>query len=753
MIIFRTDENKGMTITEILISFAIGAMLLGIVLGMWYFVYERWAIDRIQTKLGVNLEIAMERIKDEFRRSSADYISLYKPGGETEYKAISFPAATPDANGFLTLSGGAIFWDKSVVYHVYNNPNPELRRTEFADNNAVLTVQADRETQLEDVFTDGDGSGTLNSANATTKVLFENAVDLTVTPTSQEFDGYSATHKRSDNVEFGSINLTPGSHDLRFEVTGQNSSSTGYGLGIDGISITPSGGFREAEVYNPQASSGDAYAKVYSVGWSGNHYSEYSSDAVSDFVTLRLYYDLWWESNFDDSVRDNTILTGNDIYAKLSTPKEGGEPACWQASAQTGTVGVDYPDAGETILLPGNVAVRNVLLSDNIDQDGGLIRVKFVAHSGLAFTIDEAYIAERIAEDDGGPVTQLTSDVAIGAITIDVLSTTGFLVSGSGYLASGGVYDKFDYTGVTGTSFTGVTGVGQAFAMGENVSSVGEKLFFSDSPILVGEIESEDQGKKIGDDGGAALPGVAIPANYYAWSNWAEFAIDETKDYLVTFHTPAANVVYWKPAVPTTAYSYYSGGNPAESNFWQSSTATFYIFAAEEAQNWTGTGNVASRIYDTKLDDPVYNQMGWSEFVPEGTDVVVKARSSDNADMTGATSWNLIAGSSVNPYGLAIGTGRYVQLQATLMKGSNFGDYANYPWIDNVAIDWPGAATLCEISGYFTQDSDYGIIKLTVDGQELIKGMEFNVTVSKGFQENTYQASLTAEIEPRNTGK
>ncbi len=73
--------------------------------------------------------------------------------------------------------------------------------------------------------------------------------------------------------------------------------------------------------------------------------------------------------------------------------------------------------------------------------------------------------------------------------------------------------------------------------------------------------------------------------------------------------------------------------------------------------------------------------------------------------------------------------------------------------MDNVAIDWPGEAKMCDISGYFAQKPDYGIIKLTVDGQELTKGLEFNLTVSETLQSETYEASLTSEIEPRNTGR
>ena len=51
------------------------------------------------------------------------------------------------------------------------------------------------------------------------------------------------------NVTFGSIELTPGDHELKFEVVDKDDDSSGYGFGIDTLSISPSGCNREVEVY------------------------------------------------------------------------------------------------------------------------------------------------------------------------------------------------------------------------------------------------------------------------------------------------------------------------------------------------------------------------------------------------------------------------------------------------------------------------------------------------------------------------
>jgi len=38
-----------------------------------------------------------------------------------------------------------------------------------------------------------------------------------------------------------------------------------------------------------------------------------------------------------------------------------------------------------------------------------------------------------------------------------------------------------------------------------------------------------------------------------------------------------------------------------------------------------------------------------------------------------------------------------------------------------------------------------------VDGEELIKSLEFDVSLNEVFQGNTYETSLRVEVEPRNT--
>ncbi|MBU4286419.1 MAG: hypothetical protein KKD76_05870, partial [Verrucomicrobia bacterium] len=55
------------------------------------------------------------------------------------------------------------------------------------------------------------------------------------------FDGYSGGVIPSGKVSYGECELTAGSHLLRLEVNGKNQASSNYGMGIDCLTLTPTG--------------------------------------------------------------------------------------------------------------------------------------------------------------------------------------------------------------------------------------------------------------------------------------------------------------------------------------------------------------------------------------------------------------------------------------------------------------------------------------------------------------------------------
>ena len=118
-------SKKGMSLSELVVSVSISIFLISIVLSVWFMLYRNWSADNIRLRNRINLEIVTEKVKDELRLSSSTYISGY-PENSAEFSSISFPVATPDANGFFTLEGGFIKWDKSVIYHLYTIKNNQI---------------------------------------------------------------------------------------------------------------------------------------------------------------------------------------------------------------------------------------------------------------------------------------------------------------------------------------------------------------------------------------------------------------------------------------------------------------------------------------------------------------------------------------------------------------------------------------------------------------------------------------------------
>ncbi|MEA3488825.1 MAG: hypothetical protein U9R44_00580, partial [Candidatus Omnitrophota bacterium] len=312
-----------------------------------------------------------------------------------------------------------------------------------------------------------------------------------------------------------------------------------------------------------------------------------------------------------------------------------------------------------------------------------------------------------------------------------------------------------------------------------------------------------------------------IPAGSAVWSEWTAFPLirevsGNDVDYFITFFIPYLSGVtdwptgwsfdagktdsrYWAGSSP---HSYYlsngdyttsdlieAAGTPVWSGVYTNWTDPNDIYVSSKIDTWRTTGTVESQVFDTALNAPAYNQIKWSEVIPSGTDVVLKARSSASSTMSGATVWDSITGTSTNPNTLSIGSGRYVQFLAELTaepfwetpKPSSLS-YYNYindqttppnpdyefpvdsdgepyvtgvysAWVDDVEIDWPGDERICTIAGYVAKKNSYGQAKITVDGDELSKVLSMHIKVSKEMHGKTVEEENYVDMEPRNTGR
>ena len=831
------NKTKGLTIPEVLIVIALGMFLVGVILSMWYFAYRNWTAERIETSLKINLEIATEEIREGLELSSLGYMSFYSSDGKSPYTAISFPVAVPDEDDpdFYKrgIDTGLIYWDRSCIYflHEYTNDEGEtkheLRKTVFDNNHDILVDDVLRYEQLESVVENGGGASLepVGSESCiqdrTVLPLFEEYkarqdVNFIVEPKGlAEFNCYSETKERA-NLNFGNFNFDPdydsGYHELKFEVIGKQmepEESEGYKINIDTFSITPSGCVREPEVYIDHsnllgtiyATGGDTAAKVGpDSDWSGRRYLEYEATAgIGDYITFRLYYDLWRDSNFrNPQETDNLVLVTvsdeeaeDDLYMRLCSPEENSEMA-WQAKVEIGSdrTDYDYPegheDEGEPIPLVNDgsrpdITVRNVI-SEELEISGDLVRVWFDSHlpdpndpdSDYPLRITSAYLDKR----DGETTPDCSTEKATH---VQLFFTTD---------ADGNIILPEDIPGAAETHIT---------------------------------------------------PGATIPAGSSGPSNWAIYPFNpagSTDDYLVTFYVDdmaTSYVSYW-PGTTDDTRSYLICDGDEEDNYashaiWSDLvlesktgldvvppdelpekppegedpkvTASRHIYAISKLEAWSKEGIITSGVYDTEVAAPDYQQMVWTQNLPDNSAIAVEARSSDDPEMAGASSWNTDIG--------AIGTGRYVQYRATLEKDPLYWvcatktcskyysakhltrdeDYKEgsrhircptckqylaprvsipdrdgalalddyFPRIDNVTLSWApvpsGQTRSCEVSGYFIKDVDAGIITLTVDGQAPERNLQFEITISEDFQNEPKprKALLRTVVEPKNTGK
>ncbi|MBI3315914.1 MAG: hypothetical protein HYZ87_02950 [Candidatus Omnitrophica bacterium] len=683
----QAEGQRGFSLVEAVMSLALGAAFLAAVYGSWFFCTKVWNQESLRSKLRADVEFSIEKIKEELRLSDGNGLVFY-PQNASTYTAISLPRATPDASGFLSFSGGNVAWDKTMIYHIYQNGSQkELRKTVFDSFNPSIPS---RQAQLDSVVANGSGAGL--SESSFTRTLFSSEdVSLTITPQAATFDGYSTSTTRSANTSFGSKKLTAGNHQVRFEVTGKNTASSGYQMGLDELSLTPSGGLQEVEILSVAASSGQAKINQdmtpYGGVWGGNQQVNYQSSGLGQFITLDTYYDQWLESNFSNMTYTNTQTTGLDPHLEISSRENQGLSPAWQADSQTQAV------------LPGDLGVsdksyRSVIFGGVVTKSAKMIRLRFDAASNQFLTIQSAYFGVR-----------------------------------QGTEASG-----------SGTS---------------EFASIPIQLFFDNAPVPQGSP----------DPVGAVNPGSVtsgvIPAGHHVWTNWFEYALDTSvplPDFLVSLYAPSGagsvRTLNPIPSPPVPVHAYSVEGNQPISFDWSTLPdyqSHAYLFSVAELAGWDGAGSATSQIYDTQLVSTAYSQVTWSSVLPSGSSAFLKVRSSANANMSGATAWSALPAYLSSPASLSgLSNLRYAQFQVTLNAAP---PYTSTPQVDNVKITWPGATGLVTIGGYFTRRPDYGIFKVKVDGEDIVKALEIKLNIAKTYQGKTYSFSLNSEGKTRNTGK
>lgn len=589
----------GFTLAEALLAAAMGAIFLVSAVSTWTYSTKTWKEESVRSELRYNVEKSLEEIKNDLRLTDGSKILFY-PAGDTTYTAVSLPREYVNVNGLYDISGG-ITWSETVIYHVYEN---ELLRTLVDYNSSAATRQA----QLDEAATTGTVTG------GETSVMFSaDSAAVTLTPTNPEYDGYASSLEESSSISFGTIQLTPGNHTLRFEITGKNNDSSGYKIGLDSIALNPSGCEREAEALTVSNDSGGAntiedMSSFSAEGlWGGNHQLEYQSSGIGDFIEFQVYNDAWLESNFADMTHTYTEVTGTDPVLTVASRENQGLSPNWRADVQTAATEADDPSSLE------GLSVRNVVNGSLFTRPASMVRFKFRAASNGNLVINSAYVGLRDpgTENFSGSATQL--------------------YFGNAAVAPGGS-DGVGATGSTGNP---------------NISIAPDYYVWSNWVEFPITIPSADDYLVSFSVDGAAGNGADL---YWEPGGGSD------NSYVVSGDR-ASDADTWIPSPPDPGYD--------------SHTA---IHAVAEMQSWYGTSTAESQVYDTKMSAPVYGDVSWDN---NGSgSYLIKVRSSDDSEMAGASAWTSLSGNSSSGTAISgAGNGRYVQFQAALTAESPFTTY------------------------------------------------------------------------------
>ena len=413
-----TANRRGHTLVEMVVATAILVVAVALAMRGLLYVMVETNMAAKQSELDIEVQVSMEKLKSHLRLTSLDKVLTYPPGAGP-YTAMSFPSARDDdGDGAVDLDAeGNIDWDETLVYHVWPSAPHQLRLTIFDPRDSSLSVTG-RQEQMESVVLNGHGNDTHNGENATTRVVFENLFDWTISPRGARFDAYASNLCRAASVPLGSCILESGAHDFKFEVIGINPASSGRKISLDSFVVSPCAAWREAERQLPVADEDGATAiSQYMAGgsWDGNYHLYFPSDSNANYVTLSLENDRWEESNFGGTgvQKDNTTV---EFDQTLATPeyvvKLEGLDVNWDASRQTAATN-NSPSEDDEIK---GCAVRVMLRGDEMENgawlqyDGGQCRVNFRGGGewDKKLRILKAYIGECAS------TTNASMDVAPG---------------------------------------------------------------------------------------------------------------------------------------------------------------------------------------------------------------------------------------------------------------------------------------------------------------------------------------------------
>jgi type II secretory pathway pseudopilin PulG len=688
----RTSNNAGYSLVEIMAAVSIVVTALGMSMSGFVFLMKSQVQREQHNELDIEVQAAAENLKSDLRLSSLDMMFFY-PADAAYHTAVSFPLARDDdGDGVIDLDeDGHIVWDRTIVYHVWQSSPNELRVTTFDPRDNDM-ADNQRQAQLNSVVENGHGGYAYNGGNASTRRIFSNLFTWSIRPKGAVYDGYALAVERDVAVDLGSCLLDADAHVFRFTAVGQNSSSTGFKIGVDSLVVSASAAPREGEAQLPvtDEQGATAQAQIMDGGsWNGNYQLAFDAQGIGDYFTLTLGNDRWEERNFQgtgDSFEDTEVVFDRSLDPDDFVLRLVGMTNTWYGSEQTDdTNGVssaqgEFKGCAIRVLAKG----EQMFEGDYIGHGGAACKVKFRA-GVTTLSVLGAYIAECASS------SQPSMDVVAGT---ECLLRFGGSVSCS--------------------------------------IPAGESAWSDLATFAIDREKSYTVTYLLQDNAATTTP----------WQ-WADSGNPGATN---AFVLPDGALAGFGGGTPLATWSTLT--NVAATNA--------AVAVAEVYATYPDGGVYTSCILDTQLERPVYNTLEWSSDLPPGSLITMRMRTGNDPDMSDAWAWTNITGVTVSGQPIAVPVRRYVQFQATLDSSVAGADTpllkdVTITWAGQQrVVDIGGTFTRGPDYGQFELLVDGQSLKTGI-----LVDLELYRDV-RGFNRqgsSRITSAVAAEVSPRNTGR
>ena len=732
----RCAVRKGFTLLETVFAVAVFGLVISMTMGSWLLFMHK--SNRVNTQAGLDMDVrrVIERFRAEIRGTARETIIFY-PANQEPYQAVGFAMAGSGTNGLveMTADGSNILWRQSVVYHVWNQSPHQMRRTAFSNRNPDASY-ADRYNQIAAVVTSGRGdSACLAGESAQTVVMFENLHTGKLWHAEAKFDGYAPVANTHEKITFGSLSLGPGSHTVSFKAAGKNAAASGYALRLDRLTASVGGWPLEAELRAVSGSSAGPYS--VGQGLAGAAYGlTAATAAVGDTLSVTVLNDAIEECVFIGEGRNvtfsNTVVRFDTDYQPSGFPEgvyaakldgQFGPNKNWSCAEQTANYRNDY-------FKPTNCVIRIPVMSDP------------------SRTADGVPVLYGLKKEGFGPVFQLYKSTNNGGLD---LQNPAFAVIDPAELPvyNSDLQPKLEPNALVALEFW-QDGVKKA-----DWAACAKLKTLELRPSRLVRIPM----------GSTLMLQFRVTVATYDTDCFTRF--DMKRFDAKGVHIPGC----W--TVPGTGTNLLGVAN------WTGVSGLarhdFLPTLENVAVNFADGGDYISHVFDTCSAAGAAKSFAWEANLPSGATLAMYARSGntlteDGFGIADAAAWENVA-EAASGGGFSGNTGRYVQFRSvfTAQPASQYpglgglgsaGPYRSAtPKLRWARFTWDGEEKYVDVTADLLKSPDCGLFEVKVDGKPLVRGVTMEIEIFKdvltqgGVKMERLRSAMTAEIEPRNSGK